>query len=137
MIRWKSCMSWQGVTFWDFTKKCAKMTVNLYGETGWYPLYIDMVSTLNYHKQLVEGKSSQLLQEELRCNKLLHENSMLNWYSNIVDLLKVLGLGNRNSANAIINIKLLKSKMKTRFESYWRTMINGISHNDKNNRNGI
>ena len=103
-------------------KRSSKIAI--YGETGRFPLYIEtIVNTLKYYNRLSSTKGSPLLKEALECNKMLHGNGKSCWYSNILALFKHLGI--RHSSSKAIDVRKVKSKLQSRFISYWRKSING------------
>lgn len=90
----------------------------LYSETGRFPLYIDaIINSVNYLNRLESENCSKLLAESLECNKILAEQNVSCWYSNlqhIKDRFDNSTLGNTDTTS-----KSLRGKLKCYFSHYW------------------
>ena len=101
-------------------KKCSKMTI--YGETGRWPLYIDIITNMvKYYNRILEKESSKLLKESLLSNKILSDKGKTNWYSCIVNIIKHIGIDVNYGFK--INVKKVKTKLKARFDIFWKKQV--------------
>ena len=140
--------AWQSVKFETINQKCSRMILSVHnkssrlavlGELGRYPLFIHALSRVMQFKQSLFSRKTltnligHVLTEMAEMASLGHDC----WLKCVTDIEKLLKL-NRYSSNTIKNPRaIVKSKLRSIFDSYWLNKLNetkltrgeGLNHN--------
>lgn len=124
------CIEIEHRKFMRFALGTSKNSCNmaLYGETGKYPLYINIFKqALKYFFHIMESPPDSFLYQSFMHNSQSADLNSCNWSYQLKSILEYFGFGhvwdNKQSLNINKTIKAFENKMKDKFRSYWTNYL--------------